>query len=73
MSVAPARRFFPTKLFRFCDLAPQAKFCNARFINRFLHETTFRHKPYGGKECVPFRPFFLPQQAVVSKAREQSW
>ncbi|MBI0177543.1 hypothetical protein [Bartonella apis] len=29
-------------------------------INHFPHETTFRHKPYSGKECVPFRPFFLP-------------
>jgi len=30
-SISPARRFFPTKLFRFCDLARQAKFCKARF------------------------------------------
>ena len=42
-------------------------------VNHFPHETAFRHKPYGGKEALLFRPFFLPQQAVVSKARAQSW
>ena len=48
-------------------------------VNHFPRETAFRMKTfsaiksYGGKECVPFRPFFLPQQAVVSKARAQWW
>ena len=66
-------KLFQDRLFRFVTSHPKQNFTTLVLINHFLHETAFRHKPYGGKESIVFRPFFLPQQSVVSKCQAQSW
>ena len=60
MRVAPARRFFQQSCSGFVTSRPKQNFVKLVLVNHFSHEAAFRHKPYGGKEAILFRPFFLP-------------